>query len=455
LSRHGAADGPEGGAPSALATTRRGAWVVLDQAVSSLTNFGLSVVVLRAVGPREFGAFTLMLATYMVALCVWRAVGGDPQLVRHSHGSVSEGRGASQAAAGLALAMGVAGGALLLAASVVIGGIVGSALAHLAVVLPGLLLQDAWRYTFFASHAPARALVNDLTWALIQAAFTAWVLLGGHAAMTPFILAWGCSATVAAGLGAWQAGTLPRPGRAWGWLRDHRDLGPRFAAESGIALAAWQGGFVAIGAVAGLGVLGTVNAARVVLGPFNLLALGVVGFAVPEGAAIWRRSPERLRRATALLGGGLALAALVCSALVFVLPDRLGTELLGQSWRRARDLLPLVGLWVAAESAGQGARIGLMVLGEARGLLRARAVTAPLILAGGPAGAALGGARGAAIGLAVAHLLGARYWWHVFSTSHRHALDERAVPPEPDAPVTPTQVDEIEPWLSVAEGERP
>ena len=435
------------------ATTRRGAWVVIDQGVSSLTNFGLSVVVLRAIGPREFGAFTLMLATYMVALCVWRALGGDPQLVRHSHGSISEGREASRAATGLAVMIGVVGGAVLLLGSLVVGGLVGSALVHLAVVLPGLLLQDAWRYTFFAARSPARALVNDVAWALLQIVLTAWVLLSGDGSMTTLILAWGGSATIAAGLGAWQAGIVPRPTRAWAWLCDHRDLGPRFAAETGIALLAWQGGFVAIGAAAGLAVLGTVNAARVILGPFNLLALGMVGLAIPEGAAIWRGSPERLARAIRALGAGLASMALVCTSLVLLMPDRLGIELLGRTWPDARDILPLVGLWVAAEGAGQAPRIGLMVLGDARAVLLARAVTAPLILVAGPIGAVWGGAAGAATGLALAHCLGTCFWWRKFASSYRGALTARSVEGGAEALGDQPPIEHVEPWLAAAEGD--
>ena len=416
--------GPSDLTPGAVATTRRGLVTVIDQGVSSLTNFGLSVVVLREVVPREFGAFTLMLATYMVALCLWRALGGDPQLVRHSGGTLRDRREASRAATGMALAIGLAGSALLVVTSAIVGGVVGAALLSLALVLPGLLLQDAWRYTFFADQTPARALVNDLVWAFLQAVLTAWVLLSDHGSMTTLVLAWGGSATLAAGVGAWQAKVLPRLTRAWAWLHQHRDLGPRFAAETGIALLAWQGGFVLIGAVAGLAVLGHVNAARVLLGPFNLLALGMVGFALPEGAAIWRRAPERLRRATAMLGGGLAVMALLLTGALLLVPDRLGVEFLGQTWDGAQAILPLVGLWVAAESAGQGPRMGLMVLGEAKSVLRARAVTAPLILAGGPIGAAWGGARGAAIGLALAHLVGARYWRQTFETRHRNRLLE-------------------------------
>ena len=258
---------------------------------------------------------------------------------------------------------------------------------------------------------------------------------------------------MAAGLGAWQAGIVPSPARAWAWLCDHRDLGPRFAAETGIALLAWQGGLAAIAAVAGLAVLGTVNAARVILGPFNLLALGVVGFAIPEGAAIWRRRPERLPRAIRTLGVGLASMALLCTAILLLMPDRLGIELLGKTWPGARNILPLVGLWVAAEAAGQGARIGLMVLGNSRAVLLARAVTAPLILVAGPIGAVWGGAGGAAIGLALAHCLGTCFWWRKFALGYGGALTARSVASEPHSAPDRPPVEHVEPWLAAVEGD--
>lgn len=419
--------------------TRRGAWVLFDQGLSSLTNFGLSVMVLRAVGPEEFGAFTIVLMTYFLALYLSRALAGDSQLVRHSHVSTDEAREATRAATGVALLVGLATGLILAAASALLGGLVGSVLLPLAVVMPGLMLQDAWRYAFFARGAPFQAFLNDLLWAAAQVALVGWVVVGGDGDVRLFVLAWGGAATMAAVVGSLQAGARPRPRLALSWLSANRDLSPRLAAEVGIALAAWQLTFYTVGAVAGLAQLGILNAARVILGPFNAVALGATGFAIPEGTAIWRRSPERLAKAVAALGAGLAVVALACTGAALLLPDHLGTELLGTIWPDAKRILPLVGLWVAAEGAGQGPRIGMMVLGAPRTLLATRAVTAPLILAAGALGALWGGARGAALGLLGAHALGTVIWWCRFHRLHRRELASLSVTPSPSPTPAPAE----------------
>lgn len=405
--------------------TRRGLWVLLDQGLSSLTNFGLSVLVLRAVGVKEFGAFTVAITTYFLALYLCRALAGDSQLMRHSHVSTADAGEATRAATGVALVVGLAGALVLVMVAGLLGGLVGSALLPLAFVLPGLLVQDAWRYAFFARGAPFQAFLNDLTWAIAQLALVGWVSVSAARGVGLYVLAWGAAATIAAMVGAVQARTVPRPGLTRSWLSSNRDLGPRLAAEIGIALIAWQLSFYAVGALAGLAALGTLNAARVVLGTFNAVALGATGFAVPEGVALWRRSPERLPAAVVALAAGLAAAAAACTGAALLLPNGLGTEILGTSWPAALAILPLVGLWVAIEGAGQGPRIGMMVLGAPKALLAARAMTAPFVLAGAALGAWSGQARGAALGLACGHGLGLLVWWRQFHQLHRRELSAR------------------------------
>src|SRR5207245_7518824 len=106
--------------------------------------------------------------------------------------------------------------------------------------------------------------------------------------------------------------------------------------------------FLATGAIAGLAALGALNAARVILGPFNVIALGAMGFAGPEGARIWQRTPLRLAMAMRALGAVLTIAALACVGLALALPPSLARRLAGPTWTEARPLLLLTGIWVAA-----------------------------------------------------------------------------------------------------------
>jgi hypothetical protein len=100
----------------------------------------------------------------------------------------------------------------------------------LGLTLPGLMLQDSWRYAFFAAGQGQRAFVNDAIW---TAALIPTMLLAGTVG-TPFafVLAWEGSALVAAVFGSWQIGLVPRAAGVAGWLRTHRDLGVRYAVEN-------------------------------------------------------------------------------------------------------------------------------------------------------------------------------------------------------------------------------
>jgi O-antigen/teichoic acid export membrane protein len=63
---------------------RRIGWGVADQAVSSLTNFAVSIYVARTLGAEKFGAFSLAYVTYAFALNASRGLGTDPLMVRFS-----------------------------------------------------------------------------------------------------------------------------------------------------------------------------------------------------------------------------------------------------------------------------------------------------------------------------------------------------------------------------------
>ena len=56
--------------------------------------------------------------------------------------------------------------AICAALGLVVGGVVGGAFLGLGIVLPALLLQDCWRYAFFAAGQGRRAFLNDAVWAV-------------------------------------------------------------------------------------------------------------------------------------------------------------------------------------------------------------------------------------------------------------------------------------------------
>lgn len=397
----------------------RAGWVVADQALSSLTNFALSVLVLRTLSPVEFGAFSVTLLCYYLALNLCRALSGEPHVVRYSHVEKSEMKIATAGSTGLALILGIVGGLILWGVAAVTPAYVSTGLRSLAVVLPGLLLQDSSRYCFFSAGAPSRAFLNDFVWAISQAAFVGWVLVYGQGTIGAFVIAWGGAATLAAAFGVVQTRAFPDPRRAKWWLVAHRDLGPRFAAEFAVGVGYSQVMYFLIGAIAGLSALGAINAARVLLGPYNVIALGAVGFGVPEGVRIWRRHPAHLAPVVRLWAGILASLAIICGAATLALPASIGRQLLGATWPAARQVLPFTAVFVAAAGAMAGAQIGLRVLAASRESLRARVYVAPLMLAGSTLGAWWGGAPGAAAGMALANCVGAGIYLRAFESANK------------------------------------
>src|SRR5215471_17085771 len=101
---------------------RRLGWGLADQAVSSLTNFAVSIYILRTLGAAQFGAFTLAYVTYGFALNASRGLATDPLLVRFSGTELMTWRRAVARCTGTAAIVGVVTGACVLCAAAVIRG---------------------------------------------------------------------------------------------------------------------------------------------------------------------------------------------------------------------------------------------------------------------------------------------------------------------------------------------
>ncbi|QNS03438.1 MATE family efflux transporter [Streptomyces xanthii] len=394
-------------------------WGLADQAASSLSNFVVGVYVARSLGVTAFGVFSLAWVTYGVVLNVSRGLATDPLVVRFSAVPQAAWRGAVARSTGTALGVGVIIGAVCLAVGLALGGRVGTAFACLGVVMPGLLLQDAWRFSFFAAGAGRKAFVNDLVWgaALVPAMVVA-DRVGGVGA---FVVAWGASAAVAASYGVVQSGIRPRPGRARAWLREQRDLGYRYLVENVSLSGASQLRAYGLGVIVGVGAVGAVRGAELLLGPFLAVLMGLSLVTVPEAARVLRGAPHRLGRFCLLLGGGQAGAALLWGGALLLMPDRVGELVLGHVWESASPLVVPVTLAVAGAGLGTGAAAGLRALGAARRSLRCQLFASLCYVTGGLGGAAAGGTVGSAWGVAAATLSGSAVWWlHLRSALREH-----------------------------------
>jgi O-antigen/teichoic acid export membrane protein len=294
-------------------------------------------------------------------------------------------------------------------------------LITLGVALPGLLVQDAWRYSFFSMGRGGQAFLNDLIWVIAQfAAFTV-IILSGVAEIGTIVLAWGGAASIAAVVGMLQARVLPRPLLTMRWLRRHRDLGTRYVAENVSISAENQIRAFGVGGIAGVQSVGLIRAAELLLGPLNIVHFGVELVALPEAIRAKRRSARRLRGICLLIGTALAAATVLWTIVLLVVPDNLGTAVLGSSWDAATGLLIPMALFTACSAVTSGASVGLRALAAARRSLRSRLISSSLRLAGGLVGAGVAGALGSAWGVALGAIISTALWWWQFSRALRES----------------------------------
>jgi len=401
-------------------------WGIADQAMCSLTNFLLSIYVARTLGAVAFGAFTLAYVTYGFAINASRGLSIEPLLIRFSGTDLPTWRRATAGCTGTALLVGLVAGACALAAGAVIGGTTGLAFLALGITLPGLLLQDSWRYAFFALGRGYHAFVNDTIWAAVQIPLLVFLKSSGHANVFTFVLAWGAAAAAGAAVAPLQGRVMPRLTAAVEWISRHRDLGPRYLLENTGNNASDTVRSYCTSSILGLAAVGYIQAANVLLGPFKIILLGISLITMPEAARILRRAPRQLPLFGAAVSAGLTVLSLGWGAVLLVaMPRGAGHLILGSLWRPAYPLVVPATLTVMSSCASTGALVGLHALGSARRSLRAVLITSALIVACAVVGALAGGTLGTMRAAAAASWLGTvLYWWQF----RRALLESGSVP---------------------------
>jgi len=392
--------------------SRRFGWGLADQAMSSLSNFALSIYVERSLGPAQFGAFSLAYVTYSFVLNASRGLATDPLLVRFSGAELPAWRKAVASSSGTAVLTGTTAGLCMLGAGAALHGTSRAAFVAMGLTMPGLMLQDSWRFAFFAQGRGSRAFFNDTTWTLLMVPALLALRLTGRVNVFWFVLAWGSAATIAASVGPLQSRIMPMPSHAREWVMRHRDLGFRYLAENTTNSGAAQLRTTAVAVIVGLAAVGYVQEALLLMGPFLAVLMGISLVTVPEAAKVLRNSPARLRRFCVLIGGGTALACIAWGvALLVILPHGAGQLILGSKWLHAYPLLLPVTLSVAGTCATVGASAGLRALAASRRSLRAMVMSSVVMVAASALGAYTAGALGTVRGMALASAVAVVLWW--------------------------------------------
>jgi O-antigen/teichoic acid export membrane protein len=411
------------------AVTRVG-WGFADQAVSSLTNFAISFFLAHTLAPAAFGAFSLTYVSYGFALTTARGLTTDPLVVRYSGVEDRKWRRATSWAAGLAVVLGLLAGTVSLVVAFVLRGTAGSGFLALGLTLPGLVLQDCWRFCFFAAGRGRQAFLNDSIWAVLMVPALVALHITGHTSVFWAVLAWGGSACVAAVVGIWQAKAVPRLLRGWTWLYLHRDLGPRYMAEGSVASGAGQVKVYFMSGVLGLAAVGWLQACNTIFGPISVVLAAMGLIIIPEAARVLKRAPTRLGWFSLAIAFGVSgIIAVWGVALLVGLPRGLGNIMLGPIWR---PTLPLV-LPMTVAMVAQGCAVGpvavLHALGAARRSLRLVIVAAVLSLVFAVIGGLVRGAPGVVWGTAAAAFVSTGLtWWQLRVALRQHNLPQASLP---------------------------
>lgn len=392
-------------------TGRRAAWGIADQALSSATNFTVGILVARQTSLLAFGAFGLAFVTYLTVLNLGRSIVSQPLLIRHSNQTDEHWTDAAGRGIGVAVALGIVTGVLCVAAGLIAGGHLGAALIALGLGLPGLLLQDACRFAFFAAGRDRDAFLNDAVWlTVLIPVFAALVVLGSESVFE-FVLGWGLAATAAGVVGMAQAGVRPQFQDLRAWFHEHADLIPSFAGETLARLGTTQLVYYFIGIISGIVVVGAIRGGELILGPFNVLFQGVNLIALPEASRLLKQSKRAMLRWCRLLSIAMAVSALAWGLLCLALPEPIGRSILGQSWDPARTVILPLGFALIGLVVSSGAIVGLRALGAADRILRATLLISIVTLATTSLGVLFGHAVGAAWGMVAGQWFGAVYSW--------------------------------------------
>lgn len=380
---------------------------VADQALASVSNLAMSVVIASQVSLSEFGAYGLVFATYLLIQGGARASIGEALLVKRSEAPGLDAR----AVFGAGILVGLLGAAVSGLVAIVLDGSLQRAFAALSVVILFAVTQDCVRYLGFAELRPMRAMIADTIWCVVQFSGYAVLIATGAATLVSLMLVWGLGAlcSLAYQVNCYRA--RPSFGDAASWIVERRDLSPRFLMEYFTMAGVQQGSIFILGIAAGLDQVGGYRAAQVILGPVNVIAFGAAVVVLPLAAQRAHALRPDVMKFSLVVSLSLAAITVTYVGMSLLVPDVLGELALGQSWSLGASLVVLVGATIAINNLSYGATSMIRGMHQARASLLMRVAFAPITITAAALGAVHGGAKGMAGVLVATCALQCVGWW--------------------------------------------
>jgi hypothetical protein len=393
-----------------------GNWALLDQALSSGTNFLLAVVVVRSVSTEDFGAFSIVVVVYVIAIGVSRSLTTEPLAIQFGR-DVDAILERAPMCLGFALGAGCVFGAGCVVAATSTSGALSSALLVLGLTFPLLIVQDAGRVTCFAMGSPRRAVANDAVWAVLELPLVAVVVSRSHAPIWQYIAAWLLPGAIAGLLILYQLSVRPSLRHAGAWFRGNRRLATPLVWNYGLTAAPPYVLFALTPLVASLFELGIARTAYLPYGVFGVIFQSAWLVLLPAASRRKGRDLARLAVVSSAVLGSVALTWVILVSVV--MPGRLGVALFGDGWAETGGTRLVFGAALVAQAVGVGPFVALRALEVPSRLVRIRLVTAPTMVLGGLLLTAELGAIGLAVAVMFGDLATTCLSWAVFPASNR------------------------------------
>jgi O-antigen/teichoic acid export membrane protein len=303
----------------------------IDQAVSSLGNFAVGVAVARVAGIAALGEYSLAYATWLVVAALHRSLITDPMAIETD---VNQADASFHVKVGLAaeLVLGLTAAALFGVVGLILLAVgqhaFGISYVTFAPFLPFLVAQDYWRWVAFMTAKPAKALINDILFDLVQAGTFVLLLVGGDRSATLAIVAWGVGSAAGTLLGLWQFSVRPTLVGGLQRLRFRWSMSKWLVASSAASMGSAQAVIVLAASILGpTGIGGYRAALSLVSGPSLVLIQAGGSIGLPEAArALHQRGwlgLRRVQRAVTLAGvvsvGPIAIVVLLFSKRLLML----------------------------------------------------------------------------------------------------------------------------------------
>lgn len=390
--------------------------------LSSGSNFLVTILAARALSPSDFGGFAVAFAVILISCSLARGVASDPLLSAHASDVPDQLRLAVRSASVTAFFVAIVVGGVAALVGTFVGGSLGQMLWAVAVLLPGLTLQDFVRFVLIVDRRPKQTFLNDLLWFIVQLPLL-FVVISQDAGPVMLLLAWGAAGNLAAVVGLLQARTaIGHPALILPWLRRHRATWHFFVLDNLAYQATNMILVIAISVATTMAQVGGFRAAVTVYAPLAIVGRGLVGVMVPE-LARRRDDPMAVRKIALKIGFVMTPMALVWALMTTLIPDEAGRTVLGESWDYAEPLLLLLGASTMVALFAVGAVVGMRALGAGRDGLKARLTVATIVVVCGTVGAALDGAHGAVLALALSSPIQMISWWRQLTRAARTAAE--------------------------------